>query len=49
MWLEEVVSDGQGVVVRAVAVDAAIDAMVVNVARWLKVCWPSVLERGICV
>ena len=31
MWLEEVGSHGQGVVVCAVAVDAAIDAMVVNV------------------
>ena len=31
MWLEEVGSNGQGVAVCAVAVDAAIDAMVVNV------------------
>ena len=36
MWLEEVGSDGQGVVVRAVAVDAAIDAMVVNVRGGLR-------------
>ena len=52
MWLEEVGSDGQGVVVRAVAVDAAIDAMVVNVrgglrcARWQLVLrgeWHSIL------
>ena len=33
MWLEEVGSNGQGVAVCAVAVDAAIDAMVVNVRR----------------
>ena len=33
MWLEEVSSDGQGVAACAVAVDAAIDAMVVNVRR----------------
>ena len=31
MWLEEVGSNGKGVAVCAVAVDAAIDAMVVNV------------------
>ena len=31
MWLKEVGSNGQGVAVCAVAVDAAIDAMVVNV------------------
>lgn len=31
MWLEEVGSNGQGVAVCEVVVDAAIDAMVVNV------------------
>ena len=41
--------EGEGAVVCGAAVDTAIDAMIVNVARWLKVCWPSVLERGICV
>ena len=41
--------EGEGAVVCGAAVDTAIDAMIVNVARWLKVCWPSVLQRGICV
>ena len=52
MWLKEVGSNGQGVAVCAVAVDAAIDAMVVNVrgglrcARWQLVLrgeWHSIL------
>ena len=39
-------SEGQGAVVCAAAVDAAIDAMVVNVARRFEVWWPLVLWRA---
>ena len=39
-------SVGQGAVVCAAAVDAAIDAMVVNVARRFEVWWPLVLWRA---